>query len=175
MRAAKFHGAAVFGAPAPLIRAQSAVRPARWQRVLATGENTAEIGEIGGETGAGLDWIMEAGKALEQEAAMEAAEALRMEQLEEAAGLKGKKSSDGGGVHLQGTTLRNETLFTDENDKRRATWHRKLHLCAEQGDFAGAEEVKRGQGGQSRSRQLSCQSNAHIFCSFFLAGHLLHA
>jgi pentatricopeptide repeat protein len=89
--------------------------------------------ESGGEE-QGLEWVWKAGERLEKEINDEAenrkhAETVGVDDLEQ------------GGVHIQGRRMIKTEVYVDEDDKRRHVWHRKLHLCAEQGDYSGAEEV----------------------------------
>lgn len=89
---------------------------------------------ISGGQEQGLEWVWKAGERLEKEINDEAENRKHAE-------LVGVDDLEQGGVHIQGRRMIKTEVYVDEDDKRRHVWHRKLHLCAEQGDYSGAEEV----------------------------------
>ncbi len=89
---------------------------------------------ITGDQEQGLEWVWKAGERLEKEINDEAENRKHAETV-------GVDDLEGGGIHIQGRRMVKTEVYVDEDDKRRHVWHRKLHLCAEQGDYSGAEEV----------------------------------
>jgi pentatricopeptide repeat protein len=124
----------------------SRLKCSKWSRLQAASGGEAissiEPGAIDGDfdelisvgQGQGLEWVWKAGERLEKEINDEAENRKHAE-------LVGVDDLEQGGVHIQGRRMIKTEVYVDENDERRHVWHSKLHLCAEQGDYSGAEEV----------------------------------
>ena len=117
----------------------------KWSRVQAASSEDATLSwtpafddgsmeEISASQEQGLEWVWKAGERLEKEINDEAENRRHAETV-------GVNDLESGGVHIQGRRMMKTEVYVDEDDKRRHVWHRKLHLCAEQGDYSGAEEV----------------------------------